>query len=191
MKSLFSLALLLCAPALAGPAVPVAITLPSQKTSPPDIASALPGELSKTGAKAGVFVFISRQCPVSNSYAPEIERIYKTYAPKGVQMRLIYEDAGAVMGDIKAHEAQYHLTAPVYLDDRHTLSKALHATVTPEVIVFIPGRVVYQGRIDNKYADFGKVRPQATTHELRDALDAVLAGKPVPHPVTKAIGCFL
>ena len=160
-----------------------------QKQSLPDMAPL--SEMTKAGAKVGVLLFVSRECPVSNSYAPEIERIYKSYASKGVQMRLIYEDTGAKRGDLNTHEAQYRLTLPVWLDDRQTLAKSLHATVTPEVFVFTSGTLAYRGRIDDKYADFGKVRPQATTHDLRDALDAVLVGKPVAHPVTKAVGCFL
>jgi hypothetical protein len=64
--------------------------------------------------------------------------------------------------------------------------------VTPEAAVLSPdGKVRYLGRIDNRVADFGKARPQATERDVRDALDAVLAGKPVPHPVTKSIGCAI
>jgi len=51
--------------------------------------------------------------------------------------------------------------------------------------------VLYLGRIDNRVEDFGKVRIQATEFDLRDALDAVLAGRPVPHPRTHALGCAI
>jgi hypothetical protein len=53
------------------------------------------------------------------------------------------------------------------------------------------GDLLYLGRIDNRQEDFGKQRPQATVFDLRDALDAVLSGKPVPHPRTKALGCSI
>lgn len=66
------------------------------------------------------------------------------------------------------------------------------ATVTPEaVVVDRNGEIRYRGRIDNFYADLGKPRQQITQHDLADALNAVLAGKPVLHPETKALGCYI
>jgi hypothetical protein len=53
------------------------------------------------------------------------------------------------------------------------------------------GAVRYRGRIDNFYVAFGRSRQVVTVHDLRDALDAVLAGKPVATPVTQPIGCFI
>ena len=49
----------------------------------------------------------------------------------------------------------------------------------------------YRGRIDNQYAALGKPRRVVTVHDLRDALDAVLAGRPVANPETEAFGCFI
>jgi hypothetical protein len=64
--------------------------------------------------------------------------------------------------------------------------------VTPTaVVVDAQGTVRYRGRVDNLYAALGKTRQQVTSHDLRDALDAVLAGRPVAHPETEAIGCFI
>jgi len=53
------------------------------------------------------------------------------------------------------------------------------------------GERKYLGRIDDLYADLGKRRARATSLDLRDALDAVLADRPVPRPVTQAVGCFI
>jgi len=67
--------------------------------------------------------------------------------------------------------------------------------VTPEAAVFVPGgpraRLVYRGRIDDRYVAFGRVRAAPTTHDLEDAVAATLAGRPVPHDVTPAVGCFI
>jgi len=65
-------------------------------------------------------------------------------------------------------------------------------TITPEAaIVNSAGKVVYRGRIDNSYAALGQARRAPTSHDLRDALDATLAGKPAPNPKTKALGCYI
>jgi hypothetical protein len=50
---------------------------------------------------------------------------------------------------------------------------------------------LYLGRIDNRLEDFGKQRVQVTEFDLRDTLEAILNGKPVPHPHTKALGCAI
>ena len=84
------------------------------------------------------------------------------------------------------------------IDPNDTTTKVLvhgqlaGATVTPTAVVLDrEGAVRYRGRIDDFYAALGKPRRQATTHELRDALDAVLAGKPVAVPEAKALGCYI
>ena len=53
------------------------------------------------------------------------------------------------------------------------------------------GRLVYRGRIDNLYADFGKKRFKPTKRDLRDTLDALLAGKRLAKRTTEAVGCYI
>ena len=66
------------------------------------------------------------------------------------------------------------------------------ARVTPEAVVIdSQGNVVYRGRIDDRFVDFGKTRQSPTREDLSLALDAVLAGRAVDVPTTKAIGCFI
>ena len=71
------------------------------------------------------------------------------------------------------------------------LVKFTGATITPEAAVVVGGKVVYRGRIDDRYVDLGVERPSPTTHDLVDALTAVLAGKPVARATTQAVGCFI
>ena len=81
---------------------------------------------------------------------------------------------------------------PWYLDADYAITKFAGAGVTPEaVVVDAKGEVRYQGRIDNRYVDFGKYRAEATQEDLSDALNAVLNGQDVKEPCTKAIGCFI
>jgi hypothetical protein len=66
------------------------------------------------------------------------------------------------------------------------------ARVTPEVAVFRPGgRIVYRGRIDDRYVAFGKMRQVPTTRDLEHVLNALLEGKQVANATTVAIGCFI
>jgi hypothetical protein len=78
------------------------------------------------------------------------------------------------------------------IDRDRTLAHRARASVTPEaVLIDSKGEIRYRGRIDNRYVDFGKPRRVVTTFDLRDALEAVLAGKSVAHPETTAVGCYI
>ncbi len=149
----------------------------------------LPGA---AGTKAVVLLFIARDCPVSNSYAPEIKRIIARYMTQKVAFTLVYPDPDTSLAAARRHAKDYGYICPLLLDPAHRLVRRAGATVTPEAAVFAPsGKLLYRGRIDDLYLGFGQRRFAATRHDLRDALDAVLAGRPVPVPRTQAIGCFL
>tara|TARA_B100000029_G_scaffold395843_1_gene393744 strand:- start:651 stop:1256 length:606 start_codon:yes stop_codon:yes gene_type:complete len=143
-------------------------------------------------AKAVVFVFLLRDCPVSNVYAPELTRIHKTYAKKGVALYLVHPDRDTDAKTARAHASEYKLSAPVVLDHDHKLTRLAKASVTPEAAVFdAKARLLYHGRIDNLYADFGKKRFKPTQRDLRDTLDALLAGKRLAKRTTEAVGCYI
>ena len=95
--------------------------------------------------------------------------------------------------EVLEHIKSYEYEEQVAIHDReHQLVRATRATFTPHAAVLTDKRrVVYLGRINNFYADFGKPRRVITQHELRDALDAVLAGKKVVRSRTEAVGCFI
>jgi hypothetical protein len=143
-------------------------------------------------AKAMVFLFVRTDCPISNRYAPEIERLAARYGSEGVAFWLVYPEASTSVQEIEQHRKEYHLSLRALRDARHALVTMSKVKVTPEVAVFLPdGREVYRGRIDDRYVDFGKERPAPTTHELDDALRSVIAGKSIANSVTRAVGCYI
>src|SRR5438874_6785967 len=145
-----------------------------------------------TDAKAIVFIFISADCPISNRYAPEIRRVEEQFARSGVRFWLVYADADTSSDAIRKHVKEYHLPQQVLRDPRQTLVRLAQVRVTPEGAVFLPGgRLVYHGRIDNRYADLGKERPEATQHDLEEVLKAIVQGKPVLFSTGKAVGCYI
>lgn len=146
-------------------------------------------------ALAVVLVFTRADCPVSNRYAPEISRLEGEYAARGVRFWLVYPDRATTESQREAHRAEYGYHMPAIADPDQKLVARAAAVVTPEVAVFVPkGRGwqrVYRGRIDDRYVDFGKYRPTPERHDLAEALDSVLAGRPVEVRVTKSIGCAI
>jgi len=146
-----------------------------------------------SGTKAIVFVFTSTDCPISNRYAPEIRRIVEGFARQGVMFRLVYPSPSEEASAIRAHMAAFGYEGAIdaLRDPKLALVKHVKATVTPEAAVVVNGRAVYVGRIDDRYVDLGLERPAPTTHDLADALTAVLAGKPIARATTQAVGCFI
>lgn len=143
------------------------------------------------GKKLAAFVFVTNDCPISNAYAPEINRLVAEYGKKGVAFSLVHVDAALPRADAAMHAKEYGFKCRVLMDPKHLLVKRLEATITPEAaVVNDEGKLLYRGRIDDRYADLGKLRP-ARTKDLRNALDAALTGKPIPNPRTKAVGCLM
>jgi len=139
-----------------------------------------------------VLIFVSIDCPVSNRYAPEIKRMYDDFSPRGVRFQLVYPNPLDSDEAIDNHLREYGYPAIAARDRDHALVKAAGATITPEAAVFDSrGRLVYLGRIDDRFVELGRERPAATQHDLRNALGAVLGGTAVPHPRTQAVGCFI
>jgi hypothetical protein len=143
--------------------------------------------------QAAVLFFIATDCPISNFYAPEIQGICKDYGTRGVGCSLMYEDVLVDANVVRKHRADFQYgSISAFLDLDRKVSTKLNATVTPEAVLLDHvGKVRYRGRINNFYAELGKPRRQATVHDLRDALDAVLAGKPVAVAETRAVGCYI
>ncbi len=145
------------------------------------------------GTKAVVFLFTTTDCPISNRYAPEIRRIVEKYVPRGVVFRLVYPGPNETPAAIREHMAAFSYEGAIEAvrDPKLALVKFVGATITPEAAVYAGGRVVYRGRIDDRYVDLGLERPMPTTHDLADAIGAAIAGKPIAHATTQAVGCFI
>ncbi len=137
-----------------------------------------------------VYVFTTTDCPISNRYAPEINRLAAKFSGKA-KFVLVYPVAADSPEMIREHQKKYGYSLESIRDTTHQLLKQTGVTVTPEVAVMAEGRMLYRGRIDDRYVALGTERPQPTQRDLEASLDAVIAGKPVAVPETRAVGCIL
>lgn len=141
---------------------------------------------------ATVAIFASTECPVSNRYAPTVERLRQQFSPKGVRFYLVYPNPAESAAAIKQHMADYGYKVRALVDPTHAFVKAAEIAVTPEAVVFdARGKLVYRGRIDDRFVSLGVERPAPTKHDLADAIASTLAGKAVSEPRTQAVGCFV
>jgi thiol-disulfide isomerase/thioredoxin len=156
-----------------------------------------PFELAGPSGAASLIVFVATDCPVSNSYAQEIQRVCQEYGSRGVACSLMYEDvetaATRLDDEVRKHMREHRYSGiPAAVDRSRVIARRANASMTPQaVVVDRAGEIRYRGRIDNFYAALGKPRQQVTEHDLRDALDAVLSGRAVPKRETEAVGCYI
>jgi len=150
-----------------------------------------PDILAPHGEKAIVLLFVRSDCPISNRYAPDLQRLYERYSPQGIDFRLVYPEPGLTASAMSKHRAEYGYTIPAVLDKEHQYVVRGSVKVTPEAAVFVSGKLVYHGRIDNRYVDFGKTRSRATRFDLEEVLSAIAAGRSMPQHETKAVGCAI
>jgi hypothetical protein len=137
-------------------------------------------------------VFTTTECPIANRYVPEIKRLAERFAPQGVKFTMVYPVPSDSDAMVREHVAKFQIDLPFTRDPGFAMVKATGVTVAPEAAVLDElGRVIYRGRIDDRFVDFGKERPAPTTRDLESALQAAVAGRPVPMAETRAVGCYL
>lgn len=139
------------------------------------------------GAKLVVIVFTCNHCPVAVAYEDRLVALAKEYEPKGV--RFIAVNCNNIPADrldkMKERAEQKGFSFPYLFDSSQKMGHDYGATVTPHVFVLAKERkVAYMGAVDdNMNAD--KIK----AHHLRNALDALLAGKKPAKAVTQQFGC--
>lgn len=142
------------------------------------------------GEKKGVLLFfVSPFCSTTRPFMPEINAIAADYGDR-VAVSLVHSDTEITVEVALQHADMSGVKARVVVDKEQKLARQVGATITPEAILLSPaGEVLYKGRINDLYLGPTKRQRAATTKDLREALDAVLAGKPVAAPQPEAQGC--
>lgn len=142
---------------------------------------------SVKGKNGAVLLFISVQCPVSNAYNERMQKLAEDYKAKGVNVVGINSNVTETVEAVKAHAADKHFTFTILKDPGNKIADRLGATRTPEAYVIdAGGKLVYHGRVDNS-----QNTANVTANDLREAIDEMLAGKPVTKTGGAAFGCTI
>ncbi len=140
--------------------------------------------------KAIVIVAVSPTCPIAQRYLPVLGAMEKNYRPRGVQFAALYVGDDSIR-EMAADAIESGVEFPFLRDINHKCTSALGFTRTPEVVVLDADHTIrYRGRIDDQFR-LGGDRAEATQHPLRDAIENVLAGKPVTLTETPVDGCAI
>src|SRR6266545_4298379 len=139
------------------------------------------------GKKGAVLIFVAVQCPVSNAYNERMEKLAQDYKARGINVIGINSNSTEDASAVKAHATQKHLTFPILKDPGNKIADRLGAQHTPEAYLLdANNKLVYHGRIDNN-----RDASQVNSSELRDAIEATVAGKAVEKPTAAAFGCTI
>jgi len=144
------------------------------------------------GKKALLVMFICRHCPYVQHVKDELARLGRDYATRNVGMVAISANDAATYPDdapanLKAMAMELGFTFPFCYDDSQAVAAAYTAACTPDFFLFDANRrLVYRGQLDDSRPGNGK---PVTGRDLRAAIDAVLAGKPVGADQRPSVGC--
>ena len=153
----------------------------------PDASGAAHTLASLRGSKGTVLIFIATQCPVSNGYNERMEKLAQDFKARGINVIGINANSTESAADVKDHATKNNLTFTILKDNGNKVADLLGATRTPEAYFLdASNKLLYHGRIDNSL-DI----TQVNSSELRDALEATLAGKPVAKATANAFGCSI
>lgn len=148
------------------------------------------GEGERT--KAVALVFLSQECPISNQYVSELNRIAKAQPEGQVEFFGVISDRGTTRAKAAEFAKSFGVQFPILFDATGEIAERFAPTHVPQAFVLNrEGEIVYQGRIDNLYASLGKRRPRATEQDLVDALAAVLKGATPAVKQSEIVGCKL
>jgi peroxiredoxin/mono/diheme cytochrome c family protein len=142
-----------------------------------------------------VVTFIGTECPLAKLYAPRLVELERQFADRGVAFIAIASNQQDSIAELQHYARTAEIKFPLLKDGDSRVADLFGAARTPQAFVLDQQRVVcYSGRIDDQYGydrGVGYQRPQATTRDLADAIEAVLAGKEVEHPQTEVLGCLI
>ena len=148
-----------------------------------------------------VVVFVGVDCPLVRLYAPRLAELAAEYAPRGVAYLAVDSNRQDSPAALSEFADKFRLGFPLLHDPAQTVADQFGAERTPEVFVLdAQRRIRYRGRVDDQYGfdrGDGKTppinyqRPAPERHDLREALDEILAGGAVSVPRTEAPGCLI
>jgi peroxiredoxin len=143
------------------------------------------------GAKGTLVIFTCNHCPFVKAWEERMVALGNTYSKQGIGTIMLNPNDPAVAGDtfegMQERAKTRGFNFPYVVDAGSTVAKAFGATRTPEVYLFDgAGKLVYHGAVDDN-KDAGNVKQSY----LKEALEALLAGKSIATAETKAVGCSI
>ncbi len=141
--------------------------------------------------KIVVVVFLGTECPLAKLYTVRLEKMAQSYKEQGVQFLGIMSNQHDSIENISEYVKKHKITFAMLKDEKNRVADKFRAKRTPEAYVLDEKRNIrYQGRIDDQFG-VGTIRNEPRTRDLKNAIEDLLAGRPVAVPETEAVGCII
>ena len=141
-----------------------------------------------------VIIFMCNHCPYVQAVWPRLNELQKKYNGKGIQLVGINPNVGNPIfpqdnfEEMKRAPERFGLNFPYLTDEKQTVAKKYHAVCTPDIFVYnAKHELVYRGRVDDNWEEPEKI----TTHDLEDAIKALLKGKKIAEVQHPSMGCSI
>ena len=138
-----------------------------------------------------LLVFLDTACPVATRYIPTLNKLHEDAQAKGVSLYGVLSHPDIGWQASADFVVDFGVTFPVIMDTTGDLALRLRPRVTSEsFVISTADRVVYRGRIDDRFAAVGKLRTRIGSHDLRTVIEALADGGEPESRTTEAVGCF-
>lgn len=143
--------------------------------------------------KITVYFFLLDECKICREYAPVINELYEEFHSEEIEFIGVFPNFASKRENIEKFKKEFDIKFELKTDYFKKLSHRFNAKVLPEVFVFDHSidRVIYSGRIDDRYVSIGRRRQVIKTFNLMSALDNIIAQKDILITRTEPIGCFI
>ena len=141
--------------------------------------------------QAAALVFLDTACPVATRYIPALNELHDDAQARGVSLYGVLSNPDIGWRESAEFVDDFSVEFPVILDSAGDLTLRLGPRVTSEsFVISTANRIVYRGRIDDRFAAVGRLRTRITSHDLRDIVEDVSRGGRAEPYETEAVGCF-
>lgn len=139
-----------------------------------------------------LYLFLLDDCPICIQYTPTLNELYNEYG-EDIEFVGYFPNFSSKKHKIETFRKTYNIRFALHTDFFKEQSKRFKAEVTPEVVLYDheTQKVIYQGRIDNKFYQLGRRRHVITEHDLKNAIEASLKGEVVKTTYAQPIGCYI
>ena len=143
-------------------------------------------------ADVGLVLYSQRAgCPIVSVNLPKLAALHARFEAQGIRF-LLYNSAGESRDEIRAWAEEFNVELPILRDADQLLLNELgvERSGVATLIDSKTRKVVFQGAVDDQ-SDYESQKPRATEHYLADAIEALVAGRPVVVPVADSLGCLM
>jgi len=138
-----------------------------------------------------VLIFTSHECPIANAYAPTLRALAARFRAEPVEWFIVHVDPDLAPAAAQRHAADYELPGRVVLEPAQATARRFGVERTPEAVVLTHSGAQYVGRIDDQWQALGSRQTTASSHDLGDAIAAVVGGAKPANAHRTAVGCLL